>query len=67
MVTALERRRLVADDSPTGDGHAMLERVLAGSAELSGPIWDDLDDADAAARALNRVLTRACAALRNTA
>ena len=45
----------------------MLERVLAGSAELSGPIWDDLDDADAAARALNRVLTRARAALRNTA
>jgi hypothetical protein len=67
LVDTLEQRRLVADDSPTAAGHAMLESVLARSAELSGPIWDDLDDADAAARALTQVLTRARAALDNTA
>jgi hypothetical protein len=41
----------------------MLASVLAKSAALSGPIWDDIDDADAAARALTQVLSRARAAL----
>jgi hypothetical protein len=67
LVAGLEQRRLVADDFPTAAGRAMLERVLARSAELSGPIWDDLDDADAAARALTQVLARARAALGQTA
>ena len=67
LVTTLEQRRLVANDAPTADGRALLERVLAKSAALTGPIWDDLDDADAAARALTEVLTRARAALRNSA
>lgn len=63
LVTTLEQRGLVAGDSPTADGHAMLKTVLAKSAALAGPIWDDIDDADAAARALTVVLTRARAAL----
>jgi hypothetical protein len=45
----------------------MLERVLTRSAALSGPIWDDVEDADAAARALTRVLARARSALEATA
>jgi hypothetical protein len=67
LVSTLEQRRLVANDAATADGRALLERVLAKSAALSGAIWDDLDDADAAARALTVVLTRARAALRNSA
>jgi hypothetical protein len=67
LVTTLEQRRLVADDAPTVDGRALLDRVLAKSAALGGPIWDDIDDADAAARALTEVLTRARAALNNAA
>jgi hypothetical protein len=63
LVTAMEQRGLVANDAPTADGRAMLETVLAASAALSGPIWDDIDDADAAARALTVVLARARAAL----
>jgi hypothetical protein len=63
LVTTLERRQLVADDSLTADGHALLQHVLSRSAALSGPIWDDIDDADAAARALTQVLARARAAL----
>ncbi len=63
LVTALEQRGLVAGDSPTIDGHAMLEQVLARSAALSGAIWEDIADADAAARALTEVLTRARRAL----
>jgi hypothetical protein len=67
LVTTLEHRRLIADDAPTSDGRAVLDRVLAKSAALSGPIWDGIDDADAAARALTEVLTRARAALNNAA
>lgn len=67
LVSTLEQRRLVANDAPTTDGQAMLDRVLAKSAELSGPIWNDIDDADAAGRALVEVLTRARAALSRTA
>jgi crotonobetainyl-CoA:carnitine CoA-transferase CaiB-like acyl-CoA transferase len=67
VVSSLEQRNLVADDVPTADGRAMLERVLTRSAALSGPIWDDVEDADAAARALTRVLTRARSALEATA
>jgi hypothetical protein len=67
LVATLEARGLVAGDAPTADGHALLERVLARSAALSGPIWDDIDDADAAARALTVVLTRARAALSDSA
>ena len=63
LVTTLELRGLVADDAATAEGKTLLERVLAKSAELSGPIWDDIEDADAAARALSEVLTRARAAL----
>jgi hypothetical protein len=65
LVTTLEQRRLVANDAPTSDGRALLDHVLAKSATLSGPIWDDIDDADAAARALTEVLARARAALTN--
>jgi crotonobetainyl-CoA:carnitine CoA-transferase CaiB-like acyl-CoA transferase len=67
LVTALEELGLVANDVPTANGRAMLERVLAKSAALSGPIWDDIDDADAAAHALTLVLTRARAALGDSA
>jgi hypothetical protein len=63
LVTELERRGLVADDAPTVAGHAMLETGMARSAAISGPIWADIDDADAAARALSVVLSRARAAL----
>jgi hypothetical protein len=63
LVTELERRELVVDDAPTAAGHEMLETGLARSAAISGPIWDGIDDADAAARALSVVLGRARAAL----
>jgi crotonobetainyl-CoA:carnitine CoA-transferase CaiB-like acyl-CoA transferase len=63
LATQLEQRGLVAGDAPTVEGRALLESVLATSAALSGPIWDDIEDADAAARALTVVLTRARAAL----
>jgi len=63
LVTELERQGLVVDDTATLGGRALLADVLARSAELSGPIWDDIDDADAAARALTEVLNRARAAL----
>lgn len=63
LVTALERRGLVVDDAVTEDGQAMLAGVLARSAAISGPIWDDVPDAEAAARALTTVLNRARLAL----
>lgn len=63
LVTTLRHRGLVAGDTPTAEGREMLASVLAKSAALSGPIWDDIDDADAAARALTQVLSRARAAL----
>lgn len=63
LVADLEGRGLVADGVPTADGHAVLESVLARSAALSGPIWQDIEDADAAANALSTVLSRARAAL----
>ena len=63
LVTTLEERKLVADDAPTEEGQAVLEQVLAKSAALSGPIWDDIEDADAAGRALNELLRRARAAV----
>jgi hypothetical protein len=63
LVADLERRGLVADDAPTAAGQALLKEVLAKSAALSGPIWADVPDAEAAARALTEVLTRARAAL----
>ncbi|MEU0096165.1 hypothetical protein [Kribbella sp. NPDC006257] len=63
LVTTLEERELVADDAPTEEGRAVLEQVLAKSAALSGPIWDDIEDADAAGRALNELLRRARAAV----
>lgn len=67
LVTALEQRRLVANDAPTAYGHAMIAQVLETSAALSGPIWEDIEDADAAARALTVVLARARAALSDRA
>lgn len=67
LVTAMEQRGFVANDVLTADGRAMLENVLATSAALSGPIWDDIDDADAAAHALTVVLARARAALSRSA
>ncbi len=63
LVAGLEQRGLVENDAPTAAGRAMLDQVLARSAALSGPIWDGIDDADAAARALTELLTRARAAL----
>lgn len=63
LVTTLERRGLVVDDALTEDGQAMLVGVLARSAAISGPIWDDVPDAEAAARALTTVLNRARLAL----
>ena len=63
LVAVLESRGLVAEDEATDAGRAMLADVLARSAAISGPIWDDVPDADAAARALTEVLNRARAAL----
>ena len=63
LVAVLESRGLVAEDAATDAGRAMLADVLARSAAISGPIWDDVPDADAAARALTEVLNRARAAL----
>jgi hypothetical protein len=63
LVTTLEKRHLVANDEPTIAGRTMLRSVLAKSAALSGPIWDDIADADVAARALTEVLARARHAL----
>jgi len=63
LVRTLEERGLVADGAPTAAGRATLEEVLARSAELSGPIWEDIEDADAAARALTELLRRARVAL----
>jgi hypothetical protein len=65
LVTTLEERQLVADDIPTDYGRTVLQSVLAKSAALSGPIWEGIPEADAAARAMNEVLTRARAALSN--
>jgi hypothetical protein len=59
LVASLEQRGLVADGAPTVEGHAVLDRVLTRSAALSGPIWEGIADADAAARALTEVLARA--------
>ncbi|TDU89368.1 hypothetical protein EV138_2932 [Kribbella voronezhensis] len=67
LVTTLEQRELVANDAPTAAGQALLDSVLARSAELSGPIWTDIPNADAAAQALTELLTRARAALARTA
>jgi hypothetical protein len=63
LVTTLEERGLVIDDALTPEGRTLLEDVLASSAALTGPIWTDIEDADAAARALTEVLTRARQAL----
>jgi len=63
LVLALEQLHLVANDEPTTEGRTMLRNVLAKSAALSGPIWEDIADADAAARALTEVLARARTAL----
>jgi hypothetical protein len=63
LVTTLEQRGLVADDVATAEGQALLKRVLAKSAAISGPIWEGIDDADAAARALTELLERARVAL----
>lgn len=63
LVATLENRGLVSAGAATDAGQAMLTTVLAKSAALSGPIWDDIEDADAAARALTVVLARARAAL----
>ena len=63
LVSALERRDLVAEETATDAGRALIVDVLARSAALSGPIWDDVPDAEAAARALTEVLERARAAL----
>ncbi len=41
----------------------MLAEVQGRSAALSGPIWEGIEDADAAARALTELLTRARAVL----
>jgi len=58
-VEQLEQRGLIADERPTPKGEALLRQVLGGNAN----IWQDVPDADAAARALSTVLDRARAAL----
>jgi hypothetical protein len=59
FVEQLEQRGLIADERPTPKGEALLRQVLGGNAN----IWQDVPDADAAARALSTVLDRARAAL----
>ncbi len=54
LVSALEHRQLVARQPADRRRARDTGTRLRKSAALSGPIWDDIDDADAAARALDR-------------
>jgi hypothetical protein len=59
LVAQLEQKGLIANERPTPQGNALLRDVLGGNAN----IWQDVPDADAAARALSTVLERARAAI----
>jgi hypothetical protein len=59
LVNQLEQKGLLADERPTPKANALLRDVLSGNAN----IWQDVPDADAAARALSTVLDRARAAI----
>jgi hypothetical protein len=59
LVEQLGQKGLIADERPTPTGDALLRDVLGGNSN----IWQDLPDADAAARALSTVLDRARAAI----
>jgi|KBSSwiStaDraftv2_1062776.scaffolds.fasta_scaffold02765_17 hypothetical protein len=59
LVSELEHRGLLKDDAPTAAGDAVLQDVLSGTTAL----WNDIPDAEAAARALSLVLERARLAL----
>ena len=55
LVEELTRRGLLADERPTPPADELLRSVLSRVSE----IWQDVPDADAAARALSTVLGRA--------
>jgi hypothetical protein len=59
LVGLLERKGLIAAERPTPKGEALLRDVLGGNET----IWQDVPDAEAAARALSTVLDRARAAI----
>lgn len=59
LVQDLEQRGFIANDRPTPKGEALLREVLGGNAN----IWQDIPEAEAAARALSTVLERARAAI----
>jgi hypothetical protein len=59
LVAQLEEKGLIAGERPTSKGNELLRDVLGGNAN----IWQDVPDADAAARALSTVLDRARAAI----
>lgn len=59
LVVQLEEKGLIADERPTPKGNQLLRDVLGGNAN----IWQDVPDAEAAARALSTVLDRARAAI----
>jgi hypothetical protein len=55
LVEQLEQKGLIADERPTPKAAALLREVLGGNSK----IWQDVPDAEAAARALSTVLDRA--------
>lgn len=59
LVKQLERQGLIADERPTSKAEALLRDVLGGNSA----IWQDVPEAEAAARALSTVLERARAAI----
>ena len=59
LVQALEHTGLIVNERPTPKGQELMRKVLGGN---SG-IWQDVPDAEAAARALATVLDRARAAI----
>lgn len=59
LVRALEDEGLIANERPTPEGQELMRKVLGGNSK----IWQDVPDAEAAARALATVLDRARAAV----
>jgi hypothetical protein len=59
LVEHLERLGLIEDERPTAKGEELLRDVLGGNSM----IWQDVPEAEAAARALSTVLERARAAI----
>ncbi len=68
-VAALRRRGLVVGSAPSPAGAALVEQIGQEIAALTRPLWEDVDeqDAAAAARALTIVLERAGAVLQAVA